>query len=74
MCRQNDEFQESEFKLVTARLEHGMKAWRVHEAQSKHYESAVFSSKTRLPVETPQAQLQGGGGVHEDEHSFRELQ
>ena len=34
--RQSDELQESEFKLVTARLEHGVKAWRVHEAQSKH--------------------------------------
>ena len=45
MRRQSVGLQESEFKLVTARLDHDMKAWRVHEAKCKHYESAVFAKK-----------------------------
>ena len=28
VCRQSDELQESEFKLVAARLEHDVKAWQ----------------------------------------------
>ena len=43
--RLSNALQESEFKLVTARLEHGMKAWRAHEAKRNHYESAVLANK-----------------------------
>ena len=73
--RQSDELQESEFKLVTARLEHGVKAWRVHEAKRKHYESAVLANKTHdYQLKTPQAQPQGGGGAHEVNTRFHDHQ